>query len=138
MKTLIAALLLVSSSAFAQELDSTDALLTILPAGEYSGVTPEGRNCAVSVRDLSSKVAVVASTDQLTKRSEVLSGAVYRWNPGTRSFLATVFTTTLTGSTENILRTIAVTQNTQYVVVADRLVSNRSANESKVECVINL
>ena len=137
-KTLIAAFLIMSSSAFANELDATEALLSTLPAGVYTGITPHGDDCEISVRTLSDKVAVVATTATLTKRSEVVRGAVYRWNPGNRSYLATTFTTTLRGSTENILRTIAVSQSTQYVVVADRVVNDRNASETKIECVINL
>jgi hypothetical protein len=138
MKTLIAALLLVSASAFAYELDATEALLQTLPAGEYYGITPQGDDCSVAVRNLYGKVAVVATANGLTKRSEVYSGATYRWKPGQRSFLATSLTTTLSGSTENIFRTIAVSTNTQYVVVADHVINNRDSYETKVECVINL
>lgn len=138
MKTIIAALLLVSSTAFAYELDATEALLQTVSAGEYSGITPQGDDCSVAVRNLSSKVAVVATANGLTKRSEVYSGATYRWKPGQRSFLATTLTTTLNGSKENIFRTIAVSSNTQYVVVADLIVDGRSSQETKVECIINL
>lgn len=138
MKTLIAALLLVSASAFAQNLTSTEALLRTIPAGEYRGQTPEGGYCEVAIRNLFGKVAVVATNDSITKRSEVLEGSNYRWNPANRSFLSSVYTTTLSGSTENVFRTIAVTQNTQYVVVADIFTNNRDVSESKVECVINL
>lgn len=138
MKTLIAALLLVTSSAFAYELDATEALLQTVAAGEYTGITPAGDDCSVAVRNLSSKVAVVATANGITKRSEVYSGAAYRWKPGQRSFLATTLTTTLNGSKENIFRTIAVSTNTQYVVVADLIVDGRSSEETKVECIINL
>lgn len=139
MKTLIAALLLVSvSAAFAQELDATEALLQTVSAGEYTGITPDGDDCSVAIRNLSNKVAVVASANGLTKRSEVHSGATYRWKPGQRSFLATTLTTTLNGSKENIFRTIAVSTNTQYVVVADLIVDGRRSDETKVECIINL
>lgn len=138
MKTLIAAFLLVSSSAFAQELDATDALLTTLPAKEYRGITPDGDDCQVAVRDLSSKVAIVATAGNLTRRAEVYSGAVYRWQPGQRFFLATNLTTTLNGSKENVFRTIAVTSNTQYVIVADEVINNREREVVKVECIIDL
>ncbi len=138
MKLLIAALVLVSASAFAQDLTSTEALLRTIPAGEYRGETPEGGYCEVAVRNLFEKVAVVASNEFITKRNEVLSGANYRWNPGNRSFLSSVYTTTLNGSIENVFRTIAVTENTQYVVVADLFTNGRESSESKVECIINL
>jgi hypothetical protein len=74
----------------------------------------------------------------VTKRSEVYSGATYRWKPGQRSFLASTFTTTLNGSKENVFRTIAVSTNTQYVVVADLIEDNRNRVETKVECIIDL
>jgi len=138
MKTFIAALMLISSTAFAYELDATEALLQTVSAGEYYGITPSGDDCSVAVRNLSSKIAIVATANGVTKRSEVYSGAAYRWKPGQRSFLATTFTTTLNGSRENIFRTIAVSTNTQYVVVADMIVDGRSSEETKVECVINL
>lgn len=138
MKIIILAALFISGSALAQELSATDALLQTLPAGNYSGRTLENRECEVSIRDLTNKVAVVAATKNLTKRSEILKDAVYRWNPGTRSFLASVFSTSLNGSSENVFRTIAVKETTQYVVVADIEINNRTVNESKVECVIDL
>lgn len=130
--------LVLSFSSFALELDATQALLSTVPAGEYSGRSTKGNDCSVKVIQLSEKVAVVVSADGIINRSEVMEDAVYRWNPGNRSFLASVFTTTLTGSRENILRTIAVTQNTQYVVVSDVIIENRDVTERAAECIINL
>lgn len=138
MRLLAALFLAFSFNTFAQELDATEALLSTIPAGEYSGKSTKGNACSVKVVQLSGKVAVVVSADGMVNRSEVMEGAVYRWNPGNRSFLASVFTTTLTGSRENILRTIAVTENTQYVVVADLIIENRDVTEKAAECVINL
>lgn len=138
MKLLTAFLLAFSLNAFSQELDATEALLSTISAGEYSGKSTKGNACSVKVVKLSGKVAVIVAADGLINRSEVMEGAVYRWNPGNRSFLASVFTTTLTGSRENVLRTIAVTQNTQYVVVADVIIENRDVTERAAECVINL
>ncbi len=138
MKVLFVLLMLVSGHAFSQELDATEALLSTINVGEYSGKNPRGGECSVRVVALSGKVAVTVYSDGLTGRSEVEEGAVYRWNPGNRSFLASVFTTTLTGSRENIIRTLAVTENTQYVVVADVIIENRDVTEKAVECVINL
>lgn len=138
MKILIAAFLLVSASAFAQNLTATDALLRTIPAGTYRGITPQNGYCEVAVRILSGKVAVVAADEYHVKRSEIETGAQYRWNPANRSYLASVYTTTLTGSTENVFRTIAVTENTQYVVVADTYINNREVSETKVECIIDL
>jgi hypothetical protein len=138
MKTMLLAALIVSTSAFATELDATDALLQTVAAGQYTGITPQGSDCEVSIRNLSNRVAIVASAEGVTKRSEVYSGATYRWKPGQRSFLASTFTTTLNGSKENVFRTIAVSTNTQYVVVADLIEDNRNRVETKVECIIDL
>lgn len=138
MKTLLGAVLLISSVSYAQEFDATDALLRILPAREYSGRTSSGDFCQVSVRNLTNKIAVTVSANGASKRAEVSRGAVYHSNPGNRSFLATVLTTTLTGSRENILKTIAVTETTQYVVASDLVINNRQTSEQFVECIVNL
>lgn len=138
MKTLTATLLLVSISAFAQNLTAPEALLRTIAPGLYEGKTPEGNYCEVTVKNLYGSVIVVAADEMQGRKSEVVSSSHYRWNPGNRSFLSTAFTTTLTGSTENIFRTIAVTESTQYVVVADVVINNRERKESKVECIINL
>jgi hypothetical protein len=130
MKTLIAVLALTCSTAFAFELDATEALLNTLPVGDYSGL-----GCSVSVRNLGNKVVIEALNDKMRKTSEVLTGAVYRANPANRSFLATVSSGE---SKENIFRTIAVTQNTQYVVVSDVTSDGRQMLERKVECIIDL
>lgn len=138
MKTLIAALLLVSSSAFAQSYDATEVLLSILPAKDYRGVTPVGTPCEVSVRNLSNRVAVVASTLGFTTRSEVYVGAYYAKPRGSRTFLASVLTTTLTDKRENFVRTIAVTENTQYIAVGDIISWDGRTRESVIECIVNL
>jgi hypothetical protein len=138
-KSLLALFFVFSGSTFASDLDATDALLSTLPAGEYSGFTLKKLPCSVSVRVLSNRVAVVATDSDLTKRSEVYNGAVYRLKPGKREFLASVLTTTLTDKRENFVRTIAVTENTQYVVVGDIISSSaRDKQESVVECIVNL
>lgn len=137
-KTFIAALFLVSGSLFAYELDATEALLETLPAGEYRGLTPKGINCEVSVVDLSDKVIVTASSENVIRTSEVTPGALYRWNPASRSFLASRIARTMSASRENILRTIAVTEKTQYVVVSDLIITDRETIENKVECVVEL
>ena len=130
--------MLVSGSVSAFELDATEALLETLPAGVYQGQSPEGLNCSVSVRDLSDKVVVTASMEGVTRTSEVNPGALYRWNPANRSFLASRINRTMRTSTENILRTIAVTESTQYVVVSDVIISDREVSENKIECVVEL
>lgn len=137
MKTLISALLLMSSVSYAQELDATAALLNVLPATEYSGRTSQGDECQVSVRNLSDRIAVVVSANGYWRRGEVFRGAAYRYNPANRSFLATVLTTTLTGSRENIVKTIAVTDRSQYVVVSEFVIDNRQTHENFIECIVN-
>jgi hypothetical protein len=137
-KTLIATLLFVSSTTFAVTLDATEALLSILPAGNYNGVTPEESPCEISVRNLSNRIAVVASKTELSQRSEVFLGATYLWRPGKREFLSSTLTTSLTDKRENFVRTIAVQENTQYVVVGNIITSNTGVSESVVECIVNL
>lgn len=140
MKSLLAALLIVSGSAFSQEIDATEALLSILPPGEYRGTLADSsERCEVSVRNLSNRVAVVATKPGLTTRTEVYVGASY-WRRSQREFLSSVLTTSLTGKRENFVRTVAVTEKTQYVVVGDIFISGdrSSISESVVECVVNL
>lgn len=130
MKALITGLMLLSSSAFATSYSATEALLKVLPAGEYSGFTEGEKNpCLVTVEDNKDSVLITASANGRTKKGLVLDNGIYNWNPGQRYFLHT----TRQNGTENIFRTIAVTESTQYIVVADR-----KANESKIECVVKL
>lgn len=138
MKTLIGTLLLISSVSYAQDFDATDALLRVLPARDYSGRTSDGDLCQVSVRNLSNRIAVIVSSNGQTKRGEVFRGATYRWNPANRSFLASALTTTLDGSRENIVKTIAVTDASQYVVVSDVVTDDRNTSESLLECIVSL
>lgn len=142
MKSLLALLFIVSGSSFASSSDTQDAtaaLLSILPAGEYRGITLMKTPCEISVRKLSDRVAVVATDHDFTKRSEVYTGAGHRFKPGKREFFASVLTTTLTDKRENFVRTLAVTENTQYVVVGDIISSSaRDKRESIIECIVNL
>jgi hypothetical protein len=39
---------------------------------------------------------------------------------------------------ENIFRTLAVKETTQYIVVSDLIHSGRNSEESLVECIVNL
>jgi hypothetical protein len=126
-KHFLAALLFVCSSAFAQELDATEAALEVLPAGTYSGTTPQGDACQVKVHADANGVAVVASSGNLMVSRLVLRGTGYRYIPGQRMFLSS-------DAAENVFRTLAVEVDTQYVVVARK----RNGEEVKVECVVNL
>lgn len=138
MRILISIMMLMSISVAAQELDSTKALLTILPSGDYSGETSEGMECNVSVLTLSNRVAVIATSGEKSKRSEIEVGSKYRWNPGTRAFLHTTLTTTLSDMKENVFRTIAVDKNKQYVVLADVITKDRKTIETAIECIVDL
>jgi hypothetical protein len=138
MKILFATLLLVSTSLFAQELDATEALLWTLPQGNYWGLSTKGNPCSVSVRNLSNKIAVSAAEGALITTSEVFMGAPYRWSPGKRDFLASVFTTTLSVRKENFVRMIAVEEKSQYVAVGDIISSNTGTiSENVIECVVH-
>lgn len=142
MKSFLALLLIISGSSFASKPDAQDAtlaLLSVLPAGDYRGITLIKTPCEISVRKLSDRVAVVATDHDFTKRSEVHSGAGYRFKPAKREFLSSILTTTLTDKRENFVRTIAVTENTQYIVVGDIISSSaRDKHESIIECIVNL
>lgn len=127
MKIIAAFLMLVSISAFAQELDATAAALATLPAGSYQGSTPQGDGCQVKVTADASGVAIVASAGNLMVSRLVLPGTTYRFNPGQRLFLSS-------DEADNVFRTLAVEEDTQYVVVARK----RNGQEVKVECVVNL
>lgn len=138
MKILIAALMLTSVSAFATELDATDALLNTLPIGTYSGQNDNGENCAVKVSEHSNGIVVSVSAAGQTKSHETKIGSGYHWRPGQRLFYNSFITRTSNSSTENFVRTIAVTENTQYVVAGSLYRSTTGNSESVIECVVNL
>jgi hypothetical protein len=128
----------MSLSVGAQEIDATKALLAILPAGDYSGVTNDGAECNISILPLSNRIAVIGTTGDILKRSEIEVGSRYRWNPGTRSFLHTTLTTTLSDTKENVFRTLAVDKKKQYVVLADVVTKDRETIETAIECIVEL
>lgn len=138
MKILFTALLLTSVSAFATELDATDALLNTLPIGTYSGQTEAGDKCAVKVSERPQGVLVSVSANGETKSHETKVGAGYRWRPGQRLFFNSVISRTSNSSTESFVRTIAVTESTQYVVAGSLYRSTTGNSESVIECIVNL
>lgn len=138
MKTLIAALLLASTSAFAADLDAPSALLKTLPEGSYRGLTTTEEDCVVRVQRLSTGVSVTVSSRTLSKGHETLNASNYRWNPGQRLFFSSVMERTSNSSTESFVRTIAVEEKTQYVVAGEIFRSNSGTKESVVECIVNL
>ena len=141
MKTVFAlALMIVSMSVSAQELEATAALSQVLPVGHYSGVTPEGGECAVSITRTREGITTSATAEGVVLSRTVSNGSMYRWNPGTRYFLSSETTYSRNGvsSVEEVFRTLAVDTLTQYVVVARVIVDNRNTREDKIECVVNL
>lgn len=122
MKTLFMALALLSTSVFAQELDATEVLTSILPLGIHQGTNPEGKDCIVSVRTSGRGVVVSASSQGQSFKREVESGSIYRIN-GARYFLSS--------DKNSTLMTRAVSEDTQYVVVAD-------SSDKRVECIVDL
>lgn len=139
MKIALLTCLLISSSTFAQNLDVTEALLSIFPAGKYVGTSPSGENCDVTIAKTGFGISVTASTQKTVVIRNIFHGTTYRWNPANRSFLSSDLTSIPGGKHESTFRTIAVENDTQYVVVSDRLDSSHTGhNEFKVECVVDL
>ena len=140
MKLLLVAIFAFSSVAMAQTLDATEALSQVLPVGHFTGLTPEGYECAVQVAKGSDGITTTATAEGEVLSRTVENGSVYRWNPGTRFFLSSEKTYSRDGvnSVEQVLRTLAVDTFTQYVVVARVIVNNREVREDKIECVVNL
>jgi hypothetical protein len=138
MRILISIMMFMSISVAAQELDATKALLTILPSGDYKGETNDGNECNISILTLSNRVAIIATTGERSKRSEIEVGSKYRWNLGKRAFLHTTLITTLSDMKENVFRTLAVDKNKQYVVLADVITKDRETIETAIECIIDL
>lgn len=137
----MALVFLISGTAFANNIDATDVFLSILPSGEYYGVTEKkNEQCSVTVRKLANRVAVVAKDPNRTIIYEVYVGTGYYSQVGKRFFLSSTITTTLTSTIENFVRTTAVTANTQYVAVGEILRSeDRHSNKNiAVECIIDL
>ena len=134
MKTLLIALALLSGSAFAQEMDATEALTMVLPVGTYYGRF-DGERCSVTVRAEANGVKVSATNRRLTRSRLVEFGSVYRlW--GTTQFLSSTSVGTNDGFNENLIRTRADVTGKQYVVVADRVVVMNDQFEHKVECIV--
>lgn len=132
MKIIIAALMLMSSVSFASDLEAPGAFLSVVRAGDYYG-----DQCQVSIRKYSDSVTIEVSANGAWRRNVITSGNAFRYNPANRSFLFTNKTSSGNGSRESIVRTIAVTDRSQYIVVSELSVNNRDSSESSVECVFN-
>ena len=139
MKTLFFALLSLSLSVSASEIDVTEALTQSLPLGTYSGESLKTHGpCQLTLKKSSRGILVLVSADHMKLTREIEFGSAYRWRPGTRELLSSERAATNDGMSESVFRTIAVKENTQYVVVSKREVTNRDSFEVKIECVINL
>lgn len=135
------ALLLVFTSTLAQAnyLDATVALKEVLPLGSYSGVTEDDAACSVIVAEVANGVKVTVKSEGESLNRVVPFNSVFMWKPGKREFLSTSKTTLSNGTEfEDVIRTIAVTDKTQYVVVAKIKTENRDVAEDARECIINL
>lgn len=138
MKFFAAMVLLVSFAAQANYLDATVALKEVLPVGVYSGEDLDGESCSVEVMNTAGGVNVTVFGQGRELNRVVPFSSVFRWQPGTREFLSTSITRNGVNSDEDVLRTIAVKENTQYVIVAKIATRNRDVMETSLECVVNL
>lgn len=118
--------LVFSLNTMATELEATEALNSILDLRTYSG---EG--CLISFSRNSKGIIVTAIKDGETATRTILKGSVYHWNPANRSFLSSEYVTTARGQDEKVFRTIAITETTQYMVVAE-------SAEKTIECEVTL
>lgn len=134
MKSFIAALVLVSSSAFA-DVPATDVFLSVLPAGSYSGA-----GCSVNVSDLGDKVVITASNSVRSTKKEVLSSSSYHQFRGPNTFFSSDITNTRRGRSENFVRTNLASDSTRYIAVGTIFEADypNGDRENVVECVINL
>lgn len=137
MKYFILSLILIGFTVSASELSAPQALLSLIPPGHYSGLTPKGKACLVKIQLQNNEVTISANDDHNSRESTIKSNALYRWNVANRSFLSTVKRNFEHYSLENIFRTLAVTENTQYIVVADIFTKGRKREEVSVECIIH-
>lgn len=138
MKFLAALCLLVSVAAQANYLDATVALKEVLPVGVYSGADLDGERCSVEVMNTAGGVNVTVFGQGRELNRVVPFSSVFRWQPGKREFLSTSIVRTGVNSDEDVLRTVAVEEDTQYVVVAKIATRNRDVMETSLECVVNL
>ncbi len=140
MKFIALALFFVATHVSAQSLEATVALKQVLGPGHYTGVTPEGVDCAFNLSTNASGLTATAMSEGQVISRHIDVGSIYRWNPGTRYFLSSerVYSRDGINSVETVFRTLAVEEMTQYVVVARVIVRNTEVREDKVECIIDL
>lgn len=138
MKVLASALFFVSLAAQANYLDATVALKEVLPVGTYSGVDLDDERCSVDVMDTAGGVNVTVYGKGKVLNRVVPFSSVFRWQPGKREFLSTSISRNGVNSDEDVLRTVAVEENTQYVIVAKIATRNRDVLETSLECVVDL
>lgn len=134
MKSLIAALLIVSTSAFAGE--AMDTFRALVPAGTYNG-----NGCSVSVSDLGNKIVITASNSMLTTKREISeNSSFFRPNRNPNNFYSSDMVTTRRGLTENFVRTVIASDSTRYFAVGSIFQADypNGDRENVVECVVNL
>lgn len=112
--------ILASFSALANY-TATEALERILLPKTYFG-----EDCAMEVTKDLGVATITGRNGERDITVEIDESLHYRWQPGVRYFLS--------GKKPFIFMTRAVTENTQYMVVAEK----REEGEVAVECVVNL
>ncbi len=140
MKFIALALLALSSLAHAVELDATEALLSTLTPGVYTGLTPrEQTACSIEIQKTAQGVLVIGRARGEEVSRSVGYGTAYRFNPGQRLFLSSDNFYREDVSEEVVFRTIAVEEKTQYAVVSHfRTIGRDRVFNKQVECVIDL
>jgi hypothetical protein len=139
MKFFALLLVLTAALAHANYLDATVALKEVLPVGSYAGLTEDDAICTVIVADVANGVKVTVKSEGESLNRVVPFNSVFMWKPGKREFLSTAKTILSNGTEmEDVVRTIAVTDTTQYVVVAKIKTEDRDIAEDARECIINL
>jgi hypothetical protein len=126
--------LLFSFSAFSNDLDSIEALIQTVPFGIYSGRSESGSDCLIQISKDIGKATVTLSDSEKSMRAEVYEGASYRWNPSKRLFFSSNISKKPSETIENLVRTIGINDNDQFIVVADILRDGNGTRERKIEC----
>jgi hypothetical protein len=136
MKSLFAALLIVSTSAFALT-PTQSAFLSVLPEGNYVG-SYNSSPCSLSVSNYGDSVVYEASNFQLTTKRVLTLQSTHA--PRRGALLSSDIVDLRNGRKENFIRTVPVTEATRYVAVGDIFTSEypNGNSESVVECVVNL
>lgn len=139
MHKLLIALAFLSTSTFAQNVTAPEALTSIVPEGVYRGISPEGRNCSVTVKSnkLNKSASLSVQEGNRTFTRELYKNSSFAANENDRSFQNEIVEKTADGSVKTTLRAGVV--NGQYnVSVASQSNTNHTNFTFKVSCNINL